>query len=1071
MASSAYGDAYTAGTVSTDAESPIDPRLIIGVGTEWTQVAYAGDFFSALGLNVPIAQIVDDEHLLLDYDWPGAALDESAYSIRFMSGRRYAPMKFSSELIDLKSKLRLFETAVPLFSIVEFGVNSPPVAVVDDTYVVGTAPTGAFSGHNNQIARKTETGWLFYTPEHGWAVVDEEENFVRTWEGTVWSGAVGLGASVRFVGAWNNIDQFDPGEVVTHLDRTWIAMVQNTDSEPGFDSDDWDLFLDVGEDGGAFTLRYTFGGVSGSAPSDGVVNLNISQAGATVLRVADLDVHGNDRSALISSIGSASTSTIKGRVRLTTKGDPTREWSTNVSAVTDQSGWTQLSLSGVPAQSLAALQDGADILLTFGPKGDKGDTGNTGGTGPRGFPGGPIAIPYTVDANAVTDADPGAGVLRFSAVPQASSATLRVDVQSALGASVSAQLGSLATASTSAVKAAGRVFATNDPSKEIIFDITGIAAPTDGYRNISILVTGQSATSPFAHSEAVTLAWVPKGDKGDAGTLAINSVTTGEPGTAASVTNIGSPQAAVLNIQIPRGNRGDNFQPTYTEDEIGDRAQYDVGPVFNSNGSRLSVLILSDSTAGDEQTLYFLRSAAVGPTPAVWDGPFEFGVVSDSAANIGYDGSGAGLASDNVQAAIDEVADLSRSIQDPGIGLILGEGADSTSLPPGPIFCTATYVNDGISYGYYSLTPVPGSVGVPTTLAPGAEFEFVVPTTADTALVFVNVNGTVNGNVPVRQADGHGFISYHDLTKDSYAKIKYLSSGRFALTHGHNALSLIRHGSVLLTGGGFGSNPNINLSNFDGGGLILQSPLTGGFRMCRMGGAGITQNFFNGTAYIEGVANQSAASDTWYFVYVFNANGDNEFDWKFDLSATVDGISHIGHRIKSNDPSRTLAGLAYSMDGGFGFNGSGNNPHILVRSIFNPTLLQTQTGEITVAGVVSGDGWVDVEDATTSLVVDAITGLPAVYCNCSYSNSSAGAVGQLRLKRTGVSVDGTGAQTPVEVFTRTIERTCNTASGWEGMLATEGQALTSGFFEWTPQVRVLSGTGTFKLDLLTNGWQ
>lgn len=48
-----------------------------------------------------------------------------------------------------------------------------------------------------------------------------------------------------------------------------------------------------------------------------------------------------------------------------------------------------------------------------------------------------------------------------------------------------------------------------------------------------------------------------KGDTGAAATVKVGTVTTGEPGTEAKVTNSGSSGAAVLNFTIPRGNTGD----------------------------------------------------------------------------------------------------------------------------------------------------------------------------------------------------------------------------------------------------------------------------------------------------------------------------------------------------------------------------------------------------------------------------------------------------------------------------------------------------------------------------------
>lgn len=56
----------------------------------------------------------------------------------------------------------------------------------------------------------------------------------------------------------------------------------------------------------------------------------------------------------------------------------------------------------------------------------------------------------------------------------------------------------------------------------------------------------------------------PKGDKGDKGdqgeaafTLAVGSVTTGEPGTSANIVNVGTPEQQIWDITIPKGDTGE----------------------------------------------------------------------------------------------------------------------------------------------------------------------------------------------------------------------------------------------------------------------------------------------------------------------------------------------------------------------------------------------------------------------------------------------------------------------------------------------------------------------------------
>ena len=47
-----------------------------------------------------------------------------------------------------------------------------------------------------------------------------------------------------------------------------------------------------------------------------------------------------------------------------------------------------------------------------------------------------------------------------------------------------------------------------------------------------------------------------KGDKGDAATIALGNYATGEPGTEVVISNTGTPNAAVFNFVIPKGNVG-----------------------------------------------------------------------------------------------------------------------------------------------------------------------------------------------------------------------------------------------------------------------------------------------------------------------------------------------------------------------------------------------------------------------------------------------------------------------------------------------------------------------------------
>ena len=73
------------------------------------------------------------------------------------------------------------------------------------------------------------------------------------------------------------------------------------------------------------------------------------------------------------------------------------------------------------------------------------------------------------------------------------------------------------------------------------------------------LEPGSDATATLTQGEdgqTITIG-VPKGAKGDAATIAVGTVTTGEPGTDAGVSNSGTTAAAVFDFTIPKGDKGD----------------------------------------------------------------------------------------------------------------------------------------------------------------------------------------------------------------------------------------------------------------------------------------------------------------------------------------------------------------------------------------------------------------------------------------------------------------------------------------------------------------------------------
>lgn len=84
------------------------------------------------------------------------------------------------------------EALVKLDMIVQAAVidrvtSTPPASpTVGDRYIIGPTATGVWSGLEDQIALRTDTGWIYAAPQEGWQVYIIAENAIATWEGSEW---------------------------------------------------------------------------------------------------------------------------------------------------------------------------------------------------------------------------------------------------------------------------------------------------------------------------------------------------------------------------------------------------------------------------------------------------------------------------------------------------------------------------------------------------------------------------------------------------------------------------------------------------------------------------------------------------------------------------------------------------------------------------------------------------------------------------------------------------------------------------------------------------------------------
>ena len=112
--------------------------------------------------------------------------------------------------------------------------------------------------------------------------------------------------------------------------------------------------------------------------------------------------------------------------------------------------------------------------------------------------------------------------------------------------------------------------------------------------NISTLAAGVNATAvnTGTNTDAIFDFGIPqgvkgdKGDTGDAATITVGTVSTGESGSSATVTNSGTTKNAVFNMSIPKGDKGEKGD----KGDTGDAATIAVGTVSTgAAGSNASV--------------------------------------------------------------------------------------------------------------------------------------------------------------------------------------------------------------------------------------------------------------------------------------------------------------------------------------------------------------------------------------------------------------------------------------------------------------------------------------------------
>jgi len=257
---------------------------------------------------------------------------------------------------------------------------------------------------------------------------------------------------------------------------------------------------------------------------DGKIWLNnATPASATVLYIDDVSAGGVDINAWADALDDSTTTGARGLLIVTLDNTPSQYQIFQITgAVTSASTYTKVPVSHVVGY-VDNFADGDGVHVQFARTGDKGETGNTGATGPAGPTGPETGIPLTIDLASQTDADPGAGKLRYDNATIASVTTLFVDDEDSNGNDIQAQVNGWDDSTTTALRGQLKVVQDADPSNYHLFNITGANVDPGGYTKIAVAHVETGGT--VADTDAIHIQFTRTGNQGAGDLLSTNNLS------------------------------------------------------------------------------------------------------------------------------------------------------------------------------------------------------------------------------------------------------------------------------------------------------------------------------------------------------------------------------------------------------------------------------------------------------------------------------------------------------------------------------------------------------------------